>query len=256
VSDGWYVYGVVDADCALPEPGDGVRLVREGGVAAIVGPVDLGEFDRLDERLNDLAWLEQKARAHEAVLDRLVGEGAIVPLRFGAIYRHLDEVAAMLGERSDEFAADLDRVRGRVELGVKGFVEREALEATLASERVAASVGGGSGRAYLERRRMQREITEEAAAILAEAARSTHERLLEHSVAGAVSRPHSRELSGRSEEMFLNAAYLVSAADESLRGEVADLGRGYASLALTFEVTGPWPPYSFVGSEQREHATR
>jgi hypothetical protein len=179
-----------------------------------------------------------------------------VPLRFGAIYRHLDEVAAMLGERSDEFAADLDRVRGRVELGVKGFVERAALEATLASERVAASVSAGSGRAYLERRRMQREIAEEAGAILAEAARSTHERLLAHSVAGAVSRPHSRELSGRSEEMFLNAAYLVSAGDESLRGEAAALGRAYAPLALTFEVTGPWPPYSFVGSERREHATR
>jgi hypothetical protein len=257
VSDGWYVYGVVDGDRALDDSDDDIGVVREGSVAAIVGPVDLGEFDRLDERLNDLAWLEQKARAHEAVLDRLVGEGAVVPLRFGAIYRRLDEVEAMLHERGDEFAADLDRVRGRVELGVKGFVERSALEATLASERVAASVGGGSsGRAYLERRRMQREIAEEASAILAEAARSTHERLLEHTVAGALSRPHSRELSGRPEEMFLNAAYLVSADDESLRGEVAALGRAYAPLALTFEVTGPWPPYSFVGSEHREHATR
>ena len=256
MNGGWYVYGVADGDREIDEPKGGVRLIREGRVAAIVGPVDLCEFDQLDERLNDLAWLEQKARAHEAVLDELVGEGAVVPLRFGAIYRRPDEVVALLRDRGEEFEADLDRVRGRIELGVKGFVDRTALENTLARERVATAAGGGSGRAYLERRRVQREIADEASAILAEAARTAHERLLELSAAGTVSRPHSRELSGRPEEMFLNVAYLVQAKDESLREEVAALGRAYAPLALTFEVTGPWPPYSFVGSENREHAAQ
>jgi hypothetical protein len=103
---------------------------------------------------------------------------------------------------------------------------------------------------------VQRDVAEEASAILSEAARTTHERLLELSAAGTVSRPHSRELSGRAEEMFLNAAYLVPADDESLRDEVAALWRAYAPLTLTFEVTGPWPPYSFVGSASREHATQ
>jgi hypothetical protein len=256
VSDGWYVYGVADGDREIDESKGGVRLVREGRVAAIVGPVDLSEFDQLDERLNDLAWLEQKARAHEAVLDGLVGEGAVVPLRFGAIYRRPDEVVALLRERGEEFEADLDRVRGRIELGVKGFAERTTLEETLARERVATAAGGGTGRAYLERRRVQRDVADEASAILGEAARNTHERLLELSIAGTVSRPHSRELTGRFEEMFLNAAYLVPADDESLREEVTALGRAYAPLALTLDVTGPWPPYSFVGSANREHATR
>jgi hypothetical protein len=103
---------------------------------------------------------------------------------------------------------------------------------------------------------VQRDVADEASAILGEAARNTHERLLELSIAGTVSRPHTRELTGRSEEMFLNAAYLVPADDESLREEVAALGRAYAPLALTLDVTGPWPPYSFVGSANREDATR
>ena len=256
MSSGWYVYGVVDGDRELDGSGDGVRLVREGRVAAVVGPVPLREFDRLDERLNDLAWLEEKARAHEAVLDRLVGEGALVPLRFGAIYRRLDEVETLLRERGEEFEADLDRVRGRVELGVKGYADRTALEDALAAERVGEPAGDGSGRAYLERRRVQRDVAGEASAMLAEAARAAHERLLERSLAGTVSRPHSRELSGRSEYMFLNGAYLVPVGDESLQAEVTGLARAYAPLGITFEVTGPWPPYSFVGSDRREHATR
>jgi hypothetical protein len=252
---GWYVYGVVDADRTLDDVGMGVRLVRDDSLAAIVAPVDLAEFGDLTERLNDRAWLERKALDHETVLSRLTGDGPVVPLRFGAIYHRLEDVSRLLEERRDEFASDLERVRGCVELGVKGFVDRSVLEDALARERTEAPATA-PGRAYLERRQVQREVADEAATILTEAARSAHARLLERSVAGTVSRPHSRELSGRAEEMFLNAAYLVSAVDESLRDEVAELGRAYAPLAVTFEVTGPWPPYNFVGERDREQAIR
>jgi len=143
-------------------------------------------------------------------------------------------------------------VRGRVELGVKGFVVRPALEETLARERTASPVGASPGRAYLERRQVQQDVAAEARAIVMEAALSTHARLLERSVEGALSRPHSRELSGRRDEMFFNAAYLVPAEGDSLRDEVAALGRAYAPLCLSFEVTGPWPPYSFVGRRDEE----
>src|SRR5207302_4522984 len=141
------------------------------------------------------------------VLDRMAHEGPVVPLRFGAIYRRLEDVVELLRERGDAFAADLERVRGHVELGVKGFVERPLLEERLGREHV-TTPAAASGRAYLERRQVDREVATEAATIVAEAARSAHERLLERSVAGTVNRPHSRELSGRAEEMFLNAAYL------------------------------------------------
>jgi gas vesicle protein GvpL/GvpF len=248
-STGWYVYGVVDAD-REPPLADAIRLVAHGSVAAAVAEVDLTEFGDLETKLNDRAWLEQKALEHERVLSGLARGGAVVPLRFGAIYEDLDAVAGMLAERREELEADLERVRGRVEVGVKGFVERRQLEEVLAHERAAAPVAS-AGRAYLERRQAQRHVADEASAIVAEAARSTHEQLLRRSVEGTVSRPHSRELSGRREEMFLNAAYLVPAGDDSLRGEVDALGRAYAPLSLSFEVTGPWPPYNFVGRQER-----
>lgn len=246
-ASGWYVYGVVDADRG--KAADGVRLVEHAPLAAAVAEVDLAEFDDLDTKLNDRAWVERKALEHERVLSRLAEGGAVVPLRFGAIYDDLGAVERMLEERYDELAADLARVRGHVELGVKGFVERSRLEELLARER-AATPAASPGRAYLERRQVARDVAAEASALVAETARNTHEHLLERSVAGAVSRPHSRELSGRREEMFLNAAYLVSAGDETLRGEVDALDRAYAGLGLSFEVTGPWPPYSFVGRQE------
>ena len=248
-ANGWYVYGVVDGGRTV-DPDGGVGLVHSGPVAAIVTRVELAEFDDLDERLNDPAWLEEKARHHETVVSRASREGPVVPLRFGAIYRRREDVEKLLTERRDEFVADLERVRGRVELGVKGYVARGALEELLARQRT-TTPAASPGRAYLERRQVQQDIAAEAKAMVAEAARRTHTRLLERSVAGAVSRPHSRELSGRTEDMFLNAAYLVPAGDDSLRGEIAALQLAYAPLSVSFEVTGPWPPYSFVGGEER-----
>jgi len=251
---GWYVYGVVDAEREAPADGP-LELVRRPPLAAVVAPVDLSEFDDLDERLNDRAWLERLALAHEDVLRAVAVGGAVVPFRFGALYRRREDVELMLDERRAELVADLGRVRGCVELGVKGYVDRTALEELLGRERAAAQ-DAAPGRAYLERRRAERVVAAEAGELVGDAARAAHERLLERAVAGVLNRPHSRELSGRNDDMFLNGAYLVRAGDDAIAHEVDALGRAYETLRVTFELTGPWPPYNFVGREQPEEAVR
>ena len=57
---GWYVFGVADAGLAVEL--EGLRLVREGQLAAVVAPVDPDEFT--EEQLNDRPWLEEKVLAH------------------------------------------------------------------------------------------------------------------------------------------------------------------------------------------------
>jgi Gas vesicle synthesis protein GvpL/GvpF len=241
---GWYVYGIVDG--AFDEGALGTDVVRDAGLAAVVAPVELAEFDEshLPERLNDRTWLEEKARAHEAMLSAVAANGPVVPLRFGAVYRHVDDVAELLRSRRDEFAAALERVSGRVEFGVKGWLDRSR-----SGERSAGDPAT-SGRAYLERRRSERDLAEEAKARIGEATLAAHERLLRQAVESVVNRPQSRELSGRTEQMVLNGAYLVSAENRSsFAAEVAALGEDYRELGLSFELTGPWPPYNFVGGE-------
>jgi len=49
--------------------------------------------------------------------------------------------------------------------------------------------------------------------------------------------------------MLLNAAYLVRRGDERLTSEVASLQAEHATRGYAFELTGPWPPYNFVGEE-------
>jgi Gas vesicle synthesis protein GvpL/GvpF len=250
----WYVYGVVAADdedaprraaeCRAGVGGEsGVELVGSGTLAAIVSRVPPDEFDEasLHVRLNDLPWLEAKARAHEDVL-QTVGGAAVVPFRFGTIYHELADVEAMLDERRDALAASLERVRGRVEIGVKAWRMR-AVESP--------AVDAPSGRAYLEARGRARRASEEIAARAADAMRRAHERLLDVAIDGVVNRPQPRELSGREEQMLLNAAYLVAAGDDRLLAEVARLSGELEPEGFVFEATGPWPPHNFVDEDGR-----
>lgn len=227
----WYVYGVVESDAAAPRE---AQLVESGALAAVAAEVSLEEFgeDVVSERLNDRVWLEEKARRHEDVLQSFVGVTPVVPLRFGAIYRDLDDVRRLLTERGDFFQSTLERLRGRVELGVKAWFDPARVARPAAAD----------GRAYLERRRAELSAVRDAAA----AASTAHERLLDVAVEGVVNRPQPRELTGRDETMLLNGAYLVPAGDGRLAEEVARLADDHATLGIAYELTGPWPPYNFA----------
>jgi hypothetical protein len=236
---GWYVFGVVESDAVPPR---GTYLVENGPLAAVAAEVSLAEFgdDVLPERLNDRAWLEEKVREHENVLQSFVGSSAVVPLRFGAIYRDIQDVHRLLGERRDFFEHAIERLRGHVEVGVKAWHDP-----TRATRPAAAG-----GRAYLEQRRRELSASQDAAATAAGA----HDKLLAIAVAGVANRPQPRELTGREERMLLNAAYLVTVGDERLRETVHELDAAHAAHGITYELTGPWPPYNFVPDDEEPQA--
>jgi hypothetical protein len=234
-STAWYVYGVVESSLA---PTLESQVVEEGELAAVVDVVPLRVFgqEALEEHLNDRVWLETHARAHQEVLQEISLAGPVVPFRFGTIYLEADDVRAMLRARATELTAALRRVRGRVEIGVKAWAGPAPVQPSLAPS---------SGRAYLEQRLGAQERARAAAAELADTARDSHVRLLSRAVEGVANRPQPRELTGRDEAMILNGAYLVADV-EPIRHEIERLASDYGIQGISFELTGPWPPYNFV----------
>jgi hypothetical protein len=262
---GWYLYGVVatsqapeqvDAGVSI-DPAHEVELLTEGTVAALASRVSPDEFDeeKLPERLNDPAWLERKIRAHEQVLEHTLATASVVPFRFCTVYRSEAELRRFLNERGGDLAAVLRQVDGKVELGVKVFVDRERFagglgshseEARALESRVAAAEGG---RAYLEQRRLDQLVSRELERFAVEVVDASQAALLAVAQDGVLGPLQSPEVSGRSDEMLLNGAYLVPAGGVELREAAAELARRYAERGVTFEVTGPWPPYNFVPRE-------
>jgi hypothetical protein len=152
--------------------------------------------------------------AHERVVESLMAERAVLPMRFGTRPSSADSVREALVERRDVLLEALDRVRGRVELAVRAM-------------QPAAPAAAVSGVEYLRARLA-------AARTLA----ALHEPLAAHAVA-------ARRWPRRSAQELLRTSYLVdepSVAD--FRSVVESLEREHPEAALS--CTGPWPAYSFV----------
>jgi hypothetical protein len=246
----WYVYGVAESTPALADL-EATELVVDGRLAAIVGRVPLEEFDEqhLPERLDDPAWLEEKARLHEDVLQAAAAVAPVVPLRFGAIYRDRDDVRALLETSRPALEAALERVRGRAELGVKAWLDRTALSRSLGGGQTQDETGAGAGRAYLQRRQDEQRLAGEVSARSAELAQEAHRRLSAVAVDAVANPPQPRELTGRDETMLLNGAYLVDGDGGPLRHEVERLANEHAASGVEYEITGPWPAHNFVELE-------
>jgi hypothetical protein len=250
-----WLHAVVTAEQPLPDVagigGQPVRAIRSGALTAVVSKVPMDEYgeEALRRHLEDLDWLERTARAHHLVIDALSRAGPVVPARLATVYRDESRVAAVLAERGDDFTAALDRVTGRTEWGVKGYVAPATAAAPEESSR-----SGGAGAAYLRRRRAQLMAREESQQAASRDAALVHAELSSKAVAARRQPPQDRKLSGVDSVMVLNGAYLV---DTSRTDEFADLVAALSRRhsAIRLQLTGPWPPYSFSGDESATSET-
>jgi hypothetical protein len=248
-----YLYAIGDAALAsaivvglVGVGGAPVRVLVGGRLAAVVSSVDPAEFgeESLRRSLEDLSWVAATARAHHRVVDAVWGHHPVAPLRLATVYLDDVGVRALLEAKEGAFAAVLDRIRGREEWGVKAF-------AAPGSDSEPDENGGdsrrGPGAAYLRRRRAARERASRARQAAYEAAEDLHRTLSAAASANSRYPPQDPRLSGRPDDMVLNAAYLVDAKRSTSFRSAVD---NWHSPLLQVTLTGPWAPYSFASLEE------
>jgi hypothetical protein len=225
-------------------------LLHHHGLIAVVSSVPEADFreEALKAHLEDLDWLAATARAHQGVIDALTTVTTPLPLRLATVFRDDSGVRTMIEAREDDFRRALDRLEGRVEWGVKVFVESEPAEPATAAPARAAS-----GRDYLRRRRESTHAHEELWRRAETFAESLHQRLAGHAEDSRLHPPQNSALSGAAGKNVLNAAYLVRRTDSEEFVEMVDRTKDEAP-GIRVELTGPWAAYSFT-QEFGEKAT-
>lgn len=236
MSLGLCAYAVTRDHTLAPVGPAGIRLITSRGLALVVADVELAPFAAL--ATNPAHWatepaeddpLVMLARRHDVVVRAVFEHQPVLPLRFGTILRDEQAAVRLLAGHHDGARARLDRVDGHREWGVRA---RAA-----APEEPAAQPDGMSGTEYLAMRRDRLVATARTKRDAFTAAGALHEALTRHA---AETVPRNR----KSATPLLDAAYLVSAdAEPAFHAEAACHGD------LAVEVTGPWPPYSFVRLE-------
>jgi hypothetical protein len=228
-----------------------VGWLTQDVLSAAVSRVRAQEFaaEALKRNLEDLAWLERTARAHDAVLARVLVGNAVVPLRLCTIFADQDGVRDVLRREREPLLAALERVRGRAEWSVKVLADPRALEAAY-RERNSALAGADAqpaGRAYFARKQLERAAQDDARAMIERAAEETHALLRDQAAAATTLPPQNRQLSGRSGEMVLNGAYLVERSSAAKFAALTkELDARHREIGLALELSGPFAPYNFV----------
>jgi len=204
-----YLYAITDRP-GTPLPRISLREVAAGGLAAVFP----GRTPDVDPSMEAL-W------AHEEVVEALMHDRAVLPMRFGTCLPDEAAVHALLEGRHREFQRMLDDVRGRVELGVR----------VAGTPAVAAGGPASTGAEYMAQRLGARREAQQ----IAEAVHTPLARIAERSTT-------QQARGGRD---LMTASYLLP--DDRIgrfTRRIQELQRAHPELALT--CTGPWPPYSFV----------
>ncbi|MET7479365.1 GvpL/GvpF family gas vesicle protein [Streptomyces sp. NPDC005648] len=228
--------------------GDPPRLLTHHGLIAVVSHVPERDFaeEPLRRRLEDLDWLTETARAHQSVIDALTVVTTPLPLRMATVFRDDSGVRVMLEAREDDFRRTLDRLTGRVEWGVKVYVEAEP------EEREAPAPKPASGRDYLRQRRTRVRTNEDLWRQTEEFADHLHAALSAYADDSRLHAPQNPALSGVPGRNVLNAAYLVARNDSEEFVELVDRSKDESKVSIPgirVELTGPWAAYSFAGEE-------
>lgn len=227
-----YLYAITDQpEAPVPaEPGlegTSVFTLTYRDIAAVVSSLTTAEVSPTEDNL----W------RHEVVVEALMADRAVLPVRFGTLLADEAAVQNVLAEHYADFVAGLDRVRGRVELSLRVLWEED----TPSPQPSPARGGGGErgdGRAYLMARLeegCQRRAWRQRAEALADEFHAPLAQLAAESTRQVLITPR----------LLLTAAYLVERDRvTAFRREVEALSADYPTLR--FLCTGPWPAYNFV----------
>jgi Gas vesicle synthesis protein GvpL/GvpF len=112
--DGQYLYAIIGSaekqewDVSGID-GNAVHTITDGRVSAVASDLS---YSRIRPERRHLA-------AHQQVLARLMEETTLLPMRFGMIADNTGEVRRLLSLNRERFLAHLDRMAGKVEMGLR-----------------------------------------------------------------------------------------------------------------------------------------
>lgn len=246
-----YVYCIVSSRQPLsttdtPPGPPGTRQPRAVEVRPhrylVISDAPLDQFGEgpLGARLADLDWVSRAAVAHEAVIASFMPRAdAVVPMKLFTLFTNDARALEQLRSGWTRVERVIRRLAKHEEWGVRlVFDDTRAPE-----DRDAAAAG--SGRSYLVAKRRQH---------TAAAARRTNMRQVALDVVKTL-RPLARDTRQRAvttppesrSRLLLDAAFLVSKSKAArFRAGAARHAKKIAPAGFALQITGPWPPYSFV----------
>ena len=232
-----YAYGVIDSSEKIDESMKGL----DGAPLFNIPYRDIGI---VVSDLNAQIQKEDKTSVlkHEEVVEMLMDKFTVLPMRFSTLFSGKEQVLLMMKNYYDDFIENLDRLREKIEFGVKtiwpGDLIRERITTAHRKSDNLPLVASSSGKSFMKEKfenyKIDKEFEEEADRCIA---------IVDGFFSKFISEKRLEKL--KTDNLLLSASYLVDKekrddfkkAFEELRGSGGD---------LKYLLSGPWPPYNFI----------
>jgi hypothetical protein len=229
---------------------------------AVVSIVSLKEFGSAGVRKKareDPIWIRKKALLHQRTIEAAAKMDDtrlnLIPMRFGIIFNGEKNLKTTLEKDYSGITEKLEKIRGKQEWGLKvylkdkiSFEESATEKNTRIKEKQKEVANLPEGAAFFAEEELKALIVKETAGELNDFSLGVFETFKNIAVDSVKNKNLGKELTGKSEPMVLNAAYLIpgeSVAD--FKTEAEKVNRRIQKKGFYLEYSGPWPAYNFAG---------
>lgn len=233
-------------------------LFAHRNLVAVSARVSRTEFcgPEAEERLCDLSWIGPRAFRHDQIIQTVMRRSPVLPIPFATLFESLERLESRLKKHHEAVSAFLDHMEDKEEWGIKVYWSRDKTRTHFlheAFEHHRDSFSSAPGHRYLQERRIHKEVEGHLNSWFHETVEKCLNDLRSTADAFCVRNPGTKGAPGIEGEVACNWAFLL------LRSEVRHFTETLARLngkvgpyGLIFQLTGPWPPYSFCPQLQTQ----
>ena len=196
---------------------------------------------------------QENLLAHEMVIEEVMKEFTVLPVRFCTIASNADEIRNLLDRRYREFKNLLRDMDHKIELGTKGLwknmdlIFKEIIKENQEIKRLKEKMQNDKGKKKFSSTKTSLEAKVEVGKLVEEALKEKKdkeaEKIEETLRRAAIDYKRNKTIG---DEMFINAAFLIDRGREKEFDNIMeDLSEEFKDR-IKFMYTGPLPPYNFV----------
>ena len=241
--EGKYIYGIIDTNgvrnfgaIGIGGRGDVVSNISYQDISAVISNYPMGKYELSKENL----------LAHEEVVERVMSDYTVLPMRAFTIAANAEEVRDFLRKHYGELTGLLKDMDNKVELGLTAYwkdmtsIFQEIVNENRKIRTLREKIAG-----IAEQQGFKEKINwgEMVARALKYKKEIEGEEILRSLKKSAID---FRMNDVRGDEMIINAAFLIDRGWENeFDSKLSELNSRYAQR-IRFKYVGPIPPYNFV----------
>jgi hypothetical protein len=233
-----YLYGIIDSSDQIKESihgleGAGVYNIPFCDIGAVVS-----EISQPIQGVTEGAVLE-----HEAVVEKLMEQFTVLPVRFQTIIDGRDSLLSMMQSYYKDFKDNLARLHNKLEFGIKVIWPADKVKANIIKtlkkdEQKMQGSDNSPSKRFIEEKFEEYKIDKEF-----EAKADKLIKVMDIFFSRFAAEKKLEKL--KTENLLLDAVYLVEKNKESNFREAFEHIKG-GPLGLKYLFSGPWPAYNFV----------